>query len=870
MKRDAAVKRLGFLRAMENLDVKPTDLMRSEVFVLPPKLRPISVVGNTKKQVPLVSDINYLYRELFDADSNLKSLKPALGEQGVGEERLAVYDALSALGGQDDTRNPELRQKSVKGALKLLLPGGPKSSYLQRKLIGNTADASGRGVIRPNSKLGMDDVGIPRKMAWDMFANHVVRDLVRSGMPVVQARESVVNKTKHAEKSLQRVMNKTPVLITRDPALHQFNTIGQNPQLVDGDTIQVNSLVIKSMGGDYDGNCLAFDMKIVIELQIDSDYTAAVEYFSLLAEELDMRVTADTKLPMDGMLKMNKKIMSVVRIGTLPRIGVPAQGKHEGQTVYAIPEGVSLRVLSYDHVTCEPVWADVTGFTVDKDHEVERVKTVRKRVVDVSTNESMAIYCTTTGDLVKRKASQSIGMFVPAIRKEKCRGDGVAKGFAWLLAAMTANGWKSDRVIGFAHNSDEMRTRVEALCRELFTVNFTRSTYLDDGQGSDKFSNSAKIHMTGNDLVSVMPDFVHKHIEHYGDADRTWIKPRAGDTPYGKHARPALFKYIPAKYFGLFNEDDWWDFLASYMENDGTLQIKHKECGSKQLACGISTSSPYLLEQFYQVLRMLGIRYTLGVKKATEASHEGYQLWFSGVDIKRAIVDGKLVFHSAEANAWLHEVKTTLALEADDNFDPVPVPSDVSAWLIESVSGSKWVSRYEHVKKLRKSYLLRTTAMVMIDAFDQQVPETLRVQWDRWVNLVRSCDITWDRIDTVEPLENQDVFDLVVPSTKVFSVNNGLVIYDTMSVHVPITKGEIDNLRNRLMPSKMLISPSDFKSPMYTPNQDYMLGVSLASVKRNARRSPKVFRTEADADRALEAGLIDAHDPVKILEEDDK
>ena len=90
---------------------------------------------------------------------------------------------------------------------------------------------------------------------------------------------------------------------------------------------------------------------------------------------------------------------------------------------------------------------------------------------------------------------------------------------------------------------------------------------------------------------------------------------------------------------------------------------------------------------------------------------------------------------------------------------------------------------------------------------------------------------------------------------------------DTMSVHVPITKGEIDNVRKRLMPSKMLISPEDFKSPMYAPNQDYTLGVALAALKRNQRRSPKVFVTSKDAERALESGEISWHDPVHIMQE---
>jgi hypothetical protein len=304
------------------------------------------------------------------------------------------------------------------------------------------------------------------------------------------------------------------------------------------------------------------------------------------------------------------------------------------------------------------------------------------------------------------------------------------------------------------------------------------------------------------------------------------------------------------------------------MENDGTLSIRDKDNGYKQIACGICTSSPYLVEQFYRILRILGIRYTLAVKTATDVSHEGYQLWLSGTDIKQAVLSGKLNFHSAEARAWVDQVKTLPTKDDVEKYDPVPVARPVAALLIAAVKDTDWASKYAYIRNLKAGYVSRAMAKTILNEFEfVSASRSVNDQLAAWSSLVDNDDITWDKIDKVERIENQDVFDLVVPSTKVFAVNNGLVIYDTASVHVPITKGEIDNLRKRLMPSKMLLSPADFKSPMYAPNQDFMLGISLASLKRNKRRAPKVFMTEADAERALERGEIDWHDPVKILED---
>ncbi len=121
--RDAAARRIGYLKTLARTGQKPEDWVLSKVPVLPPVFRPVSRLPDG---TPVVADANYLYLELLEADKNLRELKGRVGDSGVGPERLAAYRAFQALTGLADPQQKELKQKGVRGLLAEVTGDSPK------------------------------------------------------------------------------------------------------------------------------------------------------------------------------------------------------------------------------------------------------------------------------------------------------------------------------------------------------------------------------------------------------------------------------------------------------------------------------------------------------------------------------------------------------------------------------------------------------------------------------------------------------------------------------------------------------------------------------------------------------------------------
>lgn len=142
----------------------------------------------------LIDDANYLYKELIDANSVLKEASGVLGN--VGNERLALYDAMKGVTGLGDPVNPKHVEKNVRGYLRKIFGDSPKFGTVQRKLLSTTVDLVGRAVITPNSDLDMDEVALPEEKAWDIYKPFIVRGLVRRGMPRMTALSRLRKRTK--------------------------------------------------------------------------------------------------------------------------------------------------------------------------------------------------------------------------------------------------------------------------------------------------------------------------------------------------------------------------------------------------------------------------------------------------------------------------------------------------------------------------------------------------------------------------------------------------------------------------------------------------------------------------------------------------
>ena len=252
--RDAAVRKLGFLKSAEATGVHPKDWMINKVAVLPPLFRPVSTMGS--KKLPLVDDANYLYKELLDANGVLRETSGAF--ESYGDERLGLYDAVKAVSGLGDPQQPKNVERNVKGFLSKIFGSSPKYGTVQRKLLSSTVDLVGRAVITPNPDLDMDQVALPEEKAWDIYKPFVVRGLVRRGMPRMQALDAVEGKNKAAFAELQTQMSSRPIVINRAPVLHRYGLMAFYPRLTKNKVMEVNPVITKGFGADFDGDAMQY------------------------------------------------------------------------------------------------------------------------------------------------------------------------------------------------------------------------------------------------------------------------------------------------------------------------------------------------------------------------------------------------------------------------------------------------------------------------------------------------------------------------------------------------------------------------------------------------------------------------------------
>ena len=286
--RDAAVRKLGYLKSAQRLGLHPKDWMLSRVPVLPPQFRPISVME--QNHTPLVSDSNYLYKELIEADKNLARMSNQVGDDNVGDERLAVYNAFKAVTGLGDPITKQSQDRQVKGLLGTIFGSSPKFGSVQRKLIASTVDNVGRAVITPNPDLDMDSIGLPEDKAFSVYERFVVRRLRRGGMSGLDALQQVKDKTPLARQTLLEEMSNRPVIANRAPVLHKFGIMAFRPHLVKGSTLQVSPLVVKGFGADFDGDQMNYHVPV--------DDAASKQALELMLPSRQLLSPADFKSPM--------------------------------------------------------------------------------------------------------------------------------------------------------------------------------------------------------------------------------------------------------------------------------------------------------------------------------------------------------------------------------------------------------------------------------------------------------------------------------------------------------------------------------------------------------------------------------------------
>lgn len=261
-KRDQGIKMLGVIDGMKRNELKPTDLMITKVPVLPPAFRPYGMMGNT--YLPGVA--NELYGDMFKHIGLHKETLQELGPKGAVATRRNMYDSVRALFGYGDPVSPKLHARGNVGYMKQITgPNSPKFSFAQRRMFSKTQDNVARGAITVAPHLNMNQIGIPKEMAWDMLHNIIQGRLARGGMSPMQALEAVRGRSREADIALQQEIKERPFIYSRAPAWHQFNTVAGYGQLIDGDNIAISPYVTAGLNADFDGDTINLHVPVLPE-----------------------------------------------------------------------------------------------------------------------------------------------------------------------------------------------------------------------------------------------------------------------------------------------------------------------------------------------------------------------------------------------------------------------------------------------------------------------------------------------------------------------------------------------------------------------------------------------------------------------------
>lgn len=254
---DVTVKQLKYLRALKEQNLRPEDAyVISNIPVVPPTVRP--VLPGKGGQELVYGDINPLYRDLLYVNNQFKEVKKGHLVPGEDERmRPALHDAVGAVFGVNDPVTTKSRARGHKGFLTYIAgTTSPKYGYFQSKIMKRTQDVSGRGTIVPDHTLGLDEVGIPEDMMWTMYDKFIVRRLVQSGYPALQASQMIKDRNPLAREMLLRETKERPVIVNRAPTLHRYNMVAAYPQMTAGKTIRVHPFIEAGMNADYDGDTM--------------------------------------------------------------------------------------------------------------------------------------------------------------------------------------------------------------------------------------------------------------------------------------------------------------------------------------------------------------------------------------------------------------------------------------------------------------------------------------------------------------------------------------------------------------------------------------------------------------------------------------
>ena len=267
MEESKLLRRLKMLRAMIKNGSRPEWMILTILPVLPPDLRPMVALDGGRYAT---SDLNDLYRRVINRNNRLKKLLEIKApEVIVKNEKRMLQEAVDAL--IDNSARFGAQQMSAQRrplrSLADMLKG--KQGRFRQNLLGKRVDYSGRSVIVVGPKLRVDECGLPKKMALELFRPFVISQIIKRGLAhnIRNANRLIEQATDEIWAILEEVIKDYRVLLNRAPTLHRLSIQSFKPTLIEGLAIQVPPLVCSAFNADFDGDQMAVHVPLSDEAQ---------------------------------------------------------------------------------------------------------------------------------------------------------------------------------------------------------------------------------------------------------------------------------------------------------------------------------------------------------------------------------------------------------------------------------------------------------------------------------------------------------------------------------------------------------------------------------------------------------------------------
>ena len=262
-------KRLKMVNAIRSSENKPEWMIMEVCPVIPPDLRPLVMLesGNFA-----TSDLNDLYRRIINRNNRLKKLIDLNApEVIIRNEKRMLQQAVDSLLDNSRCRRPVLgsNNRPLK-SLADMIKG--KQGRFRENLLGKRVDYSARSVIVVGPGLKLNQCGLPKKIALELFQPFIIRKLKDRGLAdtIKSAKRMLERREEHVWDILEEVIHQHPVLLNRAPTLHRMGIQAFEPVLIEGNAILLHPLVCGGFNADFDGDQMAVHLPLSIEAQVET------------------------------------------------------------------------------------------------------------------------------------------------------------------------------------------------------------------------------------------------------------------------------------------------------------------------------------------------------------------------------------------------------------------------------------------------------------------------------------------------------------------------------------------------------------------------------------------------------------------------